>query len=208
LSSTSKTDKRDGFTLLEVLVAVAISLIVTGAAVVMFSETEKFRRQAEKRMRYMAQWQSFQALFEREMRGLFDYRGGDLTVFEIVDNPPPQPDRITFVAAVDNMLDEAPKDSAGDADFIEVTYYMSAVKGGLCRKVRAPGQALVTDDDKWLAFPDVRAFGVSTEPDPLPSGELPSSVTVMLYFADPLDPLNPAVNQIWSTTFYVTTKAP
>ena len=55
MCSTSKTDKTSGFTLVEVLVAVAISLIVTGAAVVMFSETEKFRRQAEKRMRYMAQ---------------------------------------------------------------------------------------------------------------------------------------------------------
>ena len=144
------------------------------------------------------------------MRGLFHYRGGDLTLFEIVDNPFPQPDRMTFVAALENMVDEVPPggDGRGDADFIEVTYYMSAGKGGLCRKVRAPGQALVTDDDKWIAFPDVRAFGISTDPDPLPPGELPSSVTVILYFADPLDPLNPAVNQIWSATFYVTTKAP
>lgn len=200
MCSTSKTERAGGFTLVEVLVAVTVSLMVTGAAVYMFSETEKYRRQAERRMRFMAQWQSFQALFEREMRGLYEYQGGDLLVFNWSGS------RLAFTTALENMVDEVgTPDGKGDADFVEVTYYMSAGKGGLCRKVRAPGQAAVPDDDKWIAFPDVRSFSMAAAWPGAPGVGLPITVTATLFFADPR---NPELTQTWSATFYVSTEAP
>ena len=131
------------------------------------------------------------------MRGLYEYQGGDLLVFNWSGS------RLVFTTALENMVDEvgAP-DGKGDADFVEVTYYMSAGKGGLCRKVRAPGQGVVPDNDKWIAFPDVKMFGI---PNPPLAGELPTALTVTMLFADPR---NPELTQTWSATFYVSTEAP
>lgn len=200
--SFSETTEERGFTFFEIMVAVAISVIVVGVVTFVFGRTEQFRRYTEKRMRYAAQWQAFQSMFERELAGTYDYRGNafgagaDPFVVTPVANPPGH--RLKFVTAVEN---------SGPADFVNITYYLvrdvsDPSKNGLYRKVWCPADPEPLDEEKWRCFPDVQGFTVSPEV----SGPPPDSVTVTVTFADPTEP----EVSVWTftQTFVVRTSVP
>ena len=178
-----------GFTLLEMLVAMAAMVVVTGVALYLLGQTERFRVRAEKRWRQEAQWQAFLSQFERETAGLYYYQGDQFTqpAFEILDGG----HRLRMVTAVDNP---------GNDDHVEVIYYLSP-SGGLCRKVRYPGEAEPADDDSWLYLPDATAFSVQA----VMNGSLPASVTVTMMLTDPADPEQ---SLLYKATFSVETSAP
>ena len=200
--SCSKTTERTGFTFFEVMVAVAISVIVVGVVTFVFGRTERFRHNAEKRLRYAAQWQALQALLEREMAGAYDYRGNGFgegaDPFAVIPVASPPSHRLQFVTAADNP---------GTADFAKITYYLvrnasDSSKDGLYRKVWQPGGIEPPDGDQWRCFPDVRGFSVLPET----SGSPPGFVSVTVTFADPMDP----DISVWtlSRTFVIETSVP
>lgn len=185
---------RHAFTYPEVLVAIAASVLIAAAAMYVFSRTETFRRYVEKRTRYQAQWQSFLSLLERELRGLYDYRGDEFDgnpSFQVLDDL--SRSALVLVSAMDNT---------GTADYQEVTYYFKkADQDGLYRKVRRPGEAPVPDDDKWRFMPDVKGFSVTA----VMAGTLPAAVTIAAVFADPLEP---QTTQTFRMTLPVATRTP
>ncbi|MBN1808689.1 MAG: type II secretion system protein [Planctomycetes bacterium] len=191
-----------GFTVLEILVAIGISIIVTGAAMYAFSRLEHYRHVQERRLRYTEQAQSFFSLLQREMGGAYQTADSAWTVFGVTSPGGP--------VAGDELVITCALDSPAEADYAQVKYYvvMNAAprRNGLYRMVETPGEAPPAED-ACLFAPDVRSLDVRTDPDPVPGGSLPERLLAIIELPDPRDPRS-ATSVKWSQYIKVQNEEP
>jgi prepilin-type N-terminal cleavage/methylation domain-containing protein len=183
-----------GFTIIEIMVAITISLLVTGVAMYAFNRLEHYRSIHDKQLRYAEEAQAFFSMLERELSAVYVY-GGDrgYTPFEIVPLASPYGAQLAFTASVDGL----------SADHAKLKYYVvrghsnPLIKNGLYRIATSPGYA-TPPEEQCLFAPDVVSLDIRTEPSPVPAGTIPTQVLAIIKLPDPNEPDNRSADKTWS----------
>jgi len=177
-----------GFTILEIMVAMTISVAITGVALYAFNRLEHYRRIQDRRIRYAGQAEAFFSIAGRELSAVYAYGGEEsFKTFEA------DASGVTFTTAIDG----------GEADHAQVRYYME--DDGLHRAVKRPG---ADDEETFLFAPDVRSIEVKTKPSPLPGGSIPEHVLVEITLPAAAEPDNPDADVTWSHYVRIENAAP
>jgi prepilin-type N-terminal cleavage/methylation domain-containing protein len=197
--------RRDyGFTILELMVAMSISLFVTGIAMFAFNRLERYRSIQDKQLRYAEEAQAFFSTLERELGAVYAY-GGDqgYVPFEVIPAAPPYSVQLAFTAAVDGLT----------ADHAKIKYYVvrghinKLIKDGLYRVVASPGYATPVEE-RCLFAPDVVSLEIRTDPSPVSAGTIPAQVLAVIKLPDPNEPDNRAADKVWSHWVRILNVAP
>lgn len=180
--------KRRGFTLIEIMVAIAVSTLLFGACVAIYINVNKFKSRSEKLLFLHETARGINARLGRDLEGLHVADTDDDGDTELADYFELQKDweigkdwgdKLIFLAAVENP---------GKVDYCTVEYY---VKSGKLYRVLSGGEPPTggwsADEEDWVLAEGVEKLTVSTvPPPPLPAaGKLPATVTVTLKLADP-----------------------
>jgi type II secretory pathway component PulJ len=188
----------DGFTMIEMLVAITMTIIIAGSAMYTFTLLERHRRVQERRTRHAAEAQAFFSLLARELGGLYRYGGENgYKTFEVADPDPYDSfgSRLTFTTAIEPLP---------GADHAQVTYYVDA--SGLHREIVSPGYT--PPGGSTVFAPDVRRLDVVTDPDPVPAGALPKRLLVTIALPHHDQWQEASMNVTWSHFFKVENNAP
>jgi len=170
-----------GFTLLELLVAAALTLAVAGAVVGVFVGLSRHRRRCEALLETAETARAALGLVARGLEGCYAtaYTGG--TAYKAFEGPSgsetpsdakaTQADPLVFTTAAENP---------GSADFCEATYFVAA--GELRRELRAPGLGAAHQGAKPLAR---RVEALYVESAAHAVGEVPAWVKLTIELRDP-----------------------
>jgi prepilin-type N-terminal cleavage/methylation domain-containing protein len=177
---------RGGFSLVEIMVAIAVSALLFGICVAIYVQVSRYKSRSEQLLFVHENARGIEARLSRDLRGLHvaDSDGdGDtdpVDYWELESGAMGSAgDRLTFLTAAEN---------AGRLDYCTVRYYvegenlyreLSAAKGGA-----APVGGWPAKSESVLAE-DVQKLTVSTEPAAPAAGKVPATVTVTVKLADP-----------------------
>lgn len=164
-----------GFTLLELLVAAALTLAVAGAVVGVFVTTNRHRRRSEALLESAASARGALDRIAREVEGCYATAYSDGTAYAVFQAPAGGE-----ATEADPLLFTSAAESPGQADFCEATWY--ARDGMLWRKLRAPGLAAPHQGAKPLAR---RIGALYVEAAAHAAGEAPAWVKLTLEVRDP-----------------------
>lgn len=190
--------RETGFTMIEMLVAITMTIIIAGSAMYMFTMLERHRRVQERRARHAGEAQAFFSMLEREISAMYRYGGanGYKTFEATVPGGGVIGSRLTFTTAVEPLP---------GADHAQVTYYVDAA--GLHREIMSPGYSAPQGGSTVFA-PDVRRLDVVTDPNPVPANTLPKRLLVTITLPHHDQWQEAMMNVTWSHFFKVENDAP
>ena len=178
---------RRGFSLVEILVAIAVSTMLFGICVAIYIKASTFKSRSEQLLYLYEKSRGITDRLARDLEGLHVADSDDDGTVKLIDywELEKEPvagcsgDRLTFLSATENP---------GRTDCCTVRYYaedgklyreLSDLKGGV-----APAGGWPAKPASVLAE-GVERLTVSTVPPEPAAGKLPASITITLQLADP-----------------------
>jgi len=169
-------NRRSGFTLVEVLVAVSIAVVLCGLCIAIYVKVNAMKSRSEKLLFLTEEANNALGRIARDVEGLYV---GDVTQANywklesgVMGPSGTWGDRLTLLAATEN---------AGKADYCTVRYYVE--NGRLYRELSGgvqPDAGWPTKDNSVLAEGVEKLTFTATG-----AGKVPQSVTVTLQLSDP-----------------------
>jgi prepilin-type N-terminal cleavage/methylation domain-containing protein len=177
-------NRRQGFTLVEVLVAVSIAVVLCGLCIAIYVKVNAMKSRSEKLLFLTEEANNALGRIARDLEGLY-VGGSTLAGYWKAEEPDGALfHKLTVLTATEN---------AGKADYCTVSYYVRLdpdKKKRLYRRVSAdlggvaPDAPLVWPDEAVLVE-DADSITFSALPAAPADGKVPQSVTVTLQLSDP-----------------------
>ncbi len=170
--------ERRGFTLIEIMVAIAISAVLFGACVAIYINVNKFKSRSEKLLFLHETARGVNVRLGRDLEGLYVSDADDPPGYYKVEPSP------GGVACGEKLTIRVATENPGKVDYCTVEYY---VKSGNLYRVLSGGEPptggwSVVEED-WVLAEGAESIEFSSSS--VNQGEVPTSVTVTLKLADP-----------------------